>query len=153
MRRHQSRPSKTGFTLVEVIVAVAIFGFAIFAVMELVGQGLQLVHSMQRQRPDLGTLAGKTMMGIIPPDGDLVSGEDTKPFDEDFGGNDGDSYALYPNATWERFLDPIDETNGLYRAAVTVIEQNKDGQETISKLHFLLFRADLAEAEVGAGTQ
>jgi|TARA_B100000959_G_C14812995_1_gene554612 type II secretory pathway pseudopilin PulG len=152
MERHQPIAPKAGFTLAEVLIAVSIFVIAIFAILMMVSQSMELVRSMQRQQPDLGTLAGKTMLGLLPPDGDLESGE-TKPFDEDFGGNEGGSIALYPDATWTRYLEPIDETNGLYRATITVIEINKDGQETESTLDFLLFRSDLAEAEVGAGTQ
>ena len=150
---HQLRASKTGFTLAEVLIAVAIFVIAIFAILKMVGQSMELVRSIQLQRPDLGTLAGKTLMEPPLPDGDLESGLST-PEDEDFGGNMGDEkYALYPDATWERYLDPIDETNGLYRATIRVKEINKDGQESEFSLNFLLFRPDLAEAEVGAGTQ
>ena len=149
---HQLRASKTGFTLAEVLIAVAIFVIAIFAILKMVNQSMELVRSMQLQRPDLGTLAGKTLLEPPLPDGDLESGL-TKPEDEDFGGNNGGSFALYPDATWERNLEAIDETNGLYRATIRVIEINKDGQESEFALDFLLFRPDLAEVEVGAGTQ
>ena len=146
---HQLRASKTGFTLAEVLIAVAIFVIAIFAILKMVGQSMELVRSMQQQRPDLGTLAGKTMLEPPLPDGTLASGLST-PEDEDFGGNMGGSFALYPDATWERYLEPIDETNGLYRATITVIEINKDGKESEFELNFLLFRPDLAEQEMGS---
>ena len=153
MKNLQPPPKKSGFTLAEVLIAVAIFVIAIFAILKMVGQSMELVRSMQLQRPDLGTLAGKTLLEPPLPDGDLESGL-TKPDDEDFGRNNGDSFALYPNAGWERYLEPIDETNGLYRVTITVEElSKKDGQVTESTLNFLLFRPDLAEAEVGAGTQ
>ena len=148
-KQHQLRASKTGFTLAEVLIAVAIFVIAIFAILKMVSQSMELVRSIQLQRPDLGTLAGKTLMESPLPDGDLESGL-TTPEDEDFGGNNGGSLALYPDATWERYLDPIDETNGLYRATIRVIELNKDGQESEFELNFLLFRPDLAEQEMGS---
>ena len=155
MRRHQLRATISGFTLAEVLIAVAIFVIAIFAILKMVSQSMSLVRSIQLQRPDLGTLAGKTMMD--PPQtgegGDVVNGLAsglTTPDDEDFGGNNGVSSMLYPNATWTRYLDPVDETNGLYRATITVIEVNKDGQETETGLNFLLFRPDLAEQEMGS---
>ena len=117
MKRHQPQASKPGFTLAEVLVAVAIFVIAIFAILKMVSQSMELVRSIQLQRPDLGTLAGKTMMD--PPQtgggGDAVNGLASglsTPDDEDFGGNNGGSIALYPDAKWERYLDPIDETNG-----------------------------------------
>ncbi len=149
MKRHQPRIRKTGFTLVEVLVAVVIFVIAIFAVLKQVNQVMAMVKSMQQQRPDLGTLAGKTMFEPPLPEGTLESGLST-PEDEDFGGNMGDSFALYPDATWERYLEPIDETNGLYRATIRVIEINKDGKESEFALNFLLFRPDLAEQEMGS---
>ena len=149
MRRHQLRATISGFTLAEVLIAVAIFVIAIFAILKMVGQSMELVRSIQLQRPDLGTLAGKTLMEPPLPDGDLESGLST-PEDEDFGGNMGGSFALYPDATWERYLDPIDETNGLYRATIRVKEINKDGQESEFSLNFLLFRPDLAEQEMGS---
>ena len=152
MKDLQPPPKTSGFTLAEVLIAVAIFVIAIFAILKMVGQSMELVRSMQQQRPDLGTLAGKTMLEPPLPDGTLESGLST-PEDEDFGGNMGGSFALYPDATWERYLEPIDETNGLYRATITMEELNKDGQVTESTINFLLFRPDLAEAEVGAGTQ
>ena len=148
-KQPQLRASKTGFTLAEVLIAVAIFVIAIFAILQMVSQSMELVRSIQLQRPDLGTLAGKTLMEPPLPDGDLESGPAT-PEDEDFGGNNGGSLALYPDATWERYLDPIDETNGLYRATIRVIELNKDGQESEFELNFLLFRPDLAEQEMGS---
>ena len=148
-KQPQLRASKTGFTLAEVLIAVAIFVIAIFAILQMVSQSMELVRSIQLQRPDLGTLAGKTLMEPPLPDGDLESGP-TTPEDEDFGGNNGGSLALYPDATWERYLDPIDETNGLYRATIRVIELNKDGQESEFELNFLLFRPDLAEQEMGS---
>ena len=155
MRRRQLRAAMSGFTLAEVLIAVAIFVIAIFAILKMVSQSMSLVRSIQLQRPDLGTLAGKTMMDSLQTGegGDVVSGLAiglTTPDDEDFGGNNGGSSMLYPNATWTRYLDPVDETNGLYRATITVIEVNKDGQETETGLNFLLFRPDLAEQEMGS---
>ena len=50
------------FTLAEVLIAVGIFVVAIFAILQLVGQGLELVRVMQQQRPDMGALAAKTLV-------------------------------------------------------------------------------------------
>ena len=155
MRPHQLQVTIFGFTLAEVLIAVAIFVIAIFAILKMVSQSMSLVRSIQLQRPDLGTLAGKTMMDSpqTGEGGDVINGLASglsKPDDEDFGGNNGGSSMLYPDATWTRYLNPIDETNGLYRATITVIEVNKDGQETETGLNFLLFRPDLAEQEMGS---
>ena len=142
----RSRKREKGLTLVEVIVAVAIFVVAITATMISVNQGLQLVRSMQENRPDIGALAGKTLLDLPVPDGELESGL-TVPVDEDFGGNGGGELALYPDALWERELFALDETNGLYQASIFVNLINRDGTETDYEVRFLMFRPDLAEAE------
>jgi hypothetical protein len=147
-----SRRGEASFTLAEVLIAVAIFVIAVFAILELVAQNMQLVKFIQQQRPDLGALAGKTMMELPPPDGELATGL-LGPPDEDFGGNGGGPLALYPNSRWDRNLEAIDATNGLYRATLTVIQVNNDGQETEFTLNFLLYRPDLAESELSGGTQ
>ena len=84
---------QAGFTLSEVLIAVAIFVIAIFAILQLVNQSIQLVRAMQEQRPDLGALAGKTLIELPAPDGELSSGL-SDPVDEDFGGNGGGNLAL-----------------------------------------------------------
>ena len=149
------RPFKRGeasFTLVEVIAAVAIFMIAVMAILQLVNQNMKLVKMMQEQRPDLGALAGKTIMELPPPQGELATIR-VNPPDEDFGGNGGTGLALYRNARWERDLVAIDATNGLYRATITVYQENSDGYEDEFTLNFLMFRPDLAESELGSGTQ
>ena len=134
------------FTLAEVMIAVAIFVVAIFAILQLVSQGLELVRVMQQQRPDIGALAAKTLVELPEPDGTLATGL-TEPMDEDFGGNGGGEYTLYPNARWQRDIMSLDATNGLYQAKITVNEQDGDGETTEYQIRFLMFRPDLAELE------
>ena len=136
------------FTLAEVLIAVGIFVVAIFAILQLVGQGLELVRVMQQQRPDMGALAAKTLVELPEPDGTLATGL-TEPLDEDFGGNGGGEFTLYPDARWQRDIMSLDATNGLYQATVTVYEQVGDGENTEYQLRFLMFRPDLAELEMG----
>ena len=138
---------RSGFTLLEVLIAVAIFVVAIGLILIEVSQSMQLVRAMQVQRPDLGALAGKTLLEMPAPDGELASGL-SSPVDEDFGGNGGGELALYPDAQWQRDLMAIDATNGLYQASILVNEINRDGSETDYELRFLMFRPDLAEAEL-----
>ena len=137
------------FTLAEVLIAVGIFVVAIFAILQLVGQGLELVRVMQQQRPDMGALAAKTLVELPEPDGTLATGL-TEPLDEDFGGNGGGQFTLYPDARWQRDIMSLDATNGLYQATVTVVEQVGGGENTEYQLRFLMFRPDLAELEMGA---
>ena len=136
------------FTLAEVLIAVGIFVVAIFAILQLVGQGLELVRVMQQQRPDMGALAAKTLVELPEPDGTLATGL-TEPLDEDFGGNGGGEFTLYPDARWQRDIMSLDATNGLYQATITIEEQVGDGENTEYQLRFLMFRPDLAELEMG----
>ena len=136
------------FTLAEVLIAVFIFVVAIFAILQLVGQGLQLVRVMQQQRPDLGALAAKTLVELPEPDGALATGL-SEPMDEDFGGNGGGRFTLYPDARWQRDIMSLDATNGLYQAIVTVEEQVGDGDLAEYQIRFLMFRPDVAEVEMG----
>jgi hypothetical protein len=137
------------FTLAEVLIAVAIFVVAIFAILQLVGQGLDLVRVMQQQRPDMGALAAKTLVELPEPDGTLATGL-TEPMDEDFGGNGGGEFTLYPDARWQRDIMSLDATNGLYQATITIEEQVGGSENTEYQLRFLMFRPDLAELEMGA---
>ena len=136
------------FTLAEVLIAVFIFVVAIFAILQLVGQGLQLVRVMQQQRPDLGALAAKPLVELPEPDGALATGL-SEPMDEDFGGNGGGRFTLYPNARWQRDIMSLDATNGLYQAIVTVEEQVGGGDLAEYQIRFLMFRPDVAEDEMG----
>lgn len=136
------------FTLAEVLIAVGIFVVAIFAILQLVNQGLELVRVMQQQRPDMGALAAKTLVELPEPDGTLATGL-TEPLDEDFGGNGGGEFTLYPDARWQRDIMSLDATNGLYQATITIEEQVGDGENTEYQLRFLMFRPDLAELEMG----
>ena len=154
--------NKKAFTLAEVLVAVAIFVIAIFSILELVNQTLNTVRAIQRQTPDLGALAGRTLVDLPVPEGELASGL-TDPIDPDFGKNlGGDSSdvdrSIYPDAKWQRELFALDETNGFYQASIFVEDEIKPRNHTKPsifieyELRFLMFRPDLAEIELGGGS-
>ena len=125
------------FSLLEVVIAVAIFFTAIFGVMQLVSSNLSLVRSLQAKRPDLGTLAGKCLMAT-----NWVEGVET-PYDEDFGFNDGGYGSLYPEAGWERdwmlVATNVSLTNGLHRVDIKLTETLAQ-QEAVSKMSILMYR-------------
>ena len=92
LRTNRLNPS--AFTLVEVMVAVAILMVCMVSVLLLVNQSLKLVKEMQKQRPDLGALAGKTLMDPVQPNQESPSINvleigTVQPFDEDFELNQG----------------------------------------------------------------
>jgi len=149
--------SKKAMTLVEVMLAVVIFVIAIFSILSLVNQTLNTVKAIQRQTPDLGALAGRTLLELPVPEGELDVGL-TDPIDPDFGKNVGADRPIYPNAWWKRDLIPLDETNGLYQASVIVedevIRKNKNSPSIFVEyeLRFLMFRPDLAKSLLGDGS-
>ncbi len=151
------RQSSAGFTLAEVLIAVAIFAIAVFAILQLVNQNLQLVRMMQKQKPDLGALADRTLTEPAEADGGtLLVQLDDAPMDEDFGLNEGaGADSLYPDSSWWRDIEPFeplgenkDETKGLYRVTIHVEETNA-GETREIILKYLMFRPDVAEAEAG----
>tara|TARA_Y100000588_G_scaffold393149_1_gene507791 strand:- start:454 stop:948 length:495 start_codon:yes stop_codon:yes gene_type:complete len=150
----KSLSHRMAFTLSEVLIAVAIFVIAIFAILELVNQTLNTVRAIQRQTPDLGALAGRTLIDLPIPEGELASGP-TNPTDEDFGKNIGANRPIYPDAEWYRELFALDETNGFYQASIFVQDEIRSKNPTKPskfveyELRFLMFRPDLAEAELG----
>ena len=148
--RFSHRQSSTGFTLAEVLISVAIFAIAVFAILQLVNQNLQLVRMMQKQKPDLGALADRTLTEPTEAaNGTLRVQFDDAPMDEDFGLNEGaGADALYPDSSWWRDIEPLDETNGLYRVTIHVEETNAGETREIT-LKYLMFRPDVAEAEAG----
>ena len=155
--RFPRRQSSAGFTLAEVLIAVAIFAIAVFAILELVNQNLQLVRMMQKQKPDLGALADRTLTEPAEAaNGTLRVQLDDSPMDEDFGLNEGaGADALYPDSSWWRDIEPFeplgenkDETKGLYRVTIHVEETNAGETREIT-LKYLMFRPDVAEAEAG----
>ena len=148
--RFPRRQSPAGFTLAEVLIAVAIFALAVFAILELVNQNLQLVRMMQKQRPDLGALADRTLTEPAEAaNGTLRVQFDDAPMDEDFGLNEGaGADALYPDSSWWRDIEPLDETNGLYRVTIHV-EETIAGEPQEIILRYLMFRPDLAEDDAG----
>ena len=148
--RFLRRQSAAGFTLAEVLIAVAIFAIAVFAILELVNQNLQLVRMMQKQRPDLGALADRTLTEPAEADGGTLRVQlDDSPMDEDFGLNEGaGEIPLYQKASWWRDIEPLDETNGLYRVTIHVEETNAGETREIT-LRYLMFRPDVAESEAG----
>lgn len=151
LKKHSS---KKAMTLVEVMFAVVIFVIAIFSILVLVNQTLNTVKAIQRQTPDLGALAGRTLLELPAPEGELEIGL-TDPIDPDFGKNIGADRPIYPNAWWKRDLIPLDETNGLYQASVIVedeiIRKNTNSPSIFIEyeLRFLMFRPDLAKALLG----
>ncbi len=115
---------QTAFTLLEVMIAMAIFFMAIFAILDLVSQNLKLARGLSMGEFDIGTVAAQIAQTNRLQEGS-VSG--------DFGD-------FYPGASWTADI-ALSGTGGLYQADITVNwPQNGAMQE--EKTQILLYRPD-----------
>ena len=118
-KRSTRRSERGAFTLVEVMMAVAIFVMCMFAILSLVSQNLRAARSLTIQTPHAGMLAAQLSLTNMLEEG-VESG--------DFGD-------LYPGYEWQRNIVWIG-SNGLFRVQF-VIGQN--GQEE-SKLEVEVYK-------------
>jgi len=118
--------SKRGFTLLEVIVASAIFFIAGFAILELVTRSISAARSLQQREPDAGMVAASLSLT-----NQLLEGSETGDF-EDFCGN------LYPDYSWGRDIYEVG-SNGLFQVDFYVINDKRQGAEP-AKMSILLYR-------------
>ncbi len=120
----QQRNRRRAFTLLEVMVAVAVFFAAVVAVLELVSQNLRLAQAFQQARPSTADLAAEIALGTT-----MQEGTETGDFGE-----------FYLGSTWTQDTVLVG-TNGLYRVDLTVHELL--GEKTIeSKMSVLFYRPE-----------
>jgi hypothetical protein len=117
---------KGGFTLLEVIIACAIFFIAGFAILELVTRSVSMARSLQQREPDAGMIAASLSLT-----NQLIEGSDTGDF-EDLCGN------LYPDYSWGRDIYEVG-SNGLFQVDFFVINDKRKGAEPV-KMSILLYR-------------
>jgi len=94
-----------GFTLLEVMIALAIFFMAIFAILQSTSQSLGAARLLQQKEstPDLGILIGELSLTNKVEEGIL----------------DGDFGDYYPGAAWTREINSV-ATNGLFQVDFTI---------------------------------
>ncbi len=118
----------SAFTLLEVIIACAIFFMCVFAILGVVTQGLAAARIMQRKEPDAGMVAAALSLTNQITEGTL-SGD----FDDLFGD-------LYKGYSWSADMYEI-SSNSLFQVDITVYKDGggrRGGGET--KLSVLMFR-------------
>ena len=103
---HVSRCS-FGFTILEVIIACALFFIATFAILNLISQGLTGARSLQQKQPDAGLLAAELTMT-----NQLIEGVESGDFEELYPG-------VYPGYTWTREVLEVG-SNGLFRVTFSI---------------------------------
>ena len=115
------------FTLLEVMIAVAIFFMATISILELLTQTVRAAHSLSQNVPTAGMLAADLSL--------------TNKLEESF--DYGDFRPLYPHYSWERQIVSA-ATNGLFRVDFVVYRD----KTVDSKMSILFYRPD--SPQVGA---
>src|SRR5437867_3009459 len=104
------------FTLLEVIVACAIFFIAGFAILSLVTRSVAAARSLQHREPDAGMLAA-----VLSLTNKLVEGNDSGDFQDICG-------SLYAEYRWEREIYEVG-SNGYFQVDFYVYSDKKKGSE------------------------
>jgi prepilin-type N-terminal cleavage/methylation domain-containing protein len=129
-----------GFTLLEVLVASAIFFICAFAVLELLSQGLASARALQQREPDIGILAAAYSLTNA---NQVEEGTESGNFEDIAPG-------LYPGYTWVRDVYEVG-SNGLYRVDFVVIhDRGRKGGVSESHLSVLKY-APGAKKGLGGG--
>ena len=103
------------FTLLEVIVACAIFFMVAFALLQMVTTGLIAARSLQVRHPDPGLVLAALSLTNAFEEGD-ISGD----YDEIAPGT-------YPGFRWEAFIEEVG-SNGLFQVQVLTYNDRKKGE-------------------------
>ena len=120
-----SRVDRKAFTLIEVLIGMALFFMAIFAILSLTTRSLGAARSLQRAVPNPGILAAE--LSSI-----------TNRVEE--GAESGDFGKAFPDYTWRRDVYAV-ATNGLFRADFWV-ERRGDRTQNEPSLSILLYRPE-----------
>jgi len=118
VRLHRKR---LAFTLLEVMIAAAIFFMGMFALLRLLSAGLHSAALLQKNAPTAGMAVAQLTL--------------TNKLEE--VAQTGDFGELYPDYRWELFPHEI-LTNGLFQVDVRVYHRS----EVFSTMSILLFRPD-----------
>lgn len=126
-----------GFTLLEVIVAFAIFFMVAFSVLELTTRSLASARALQQREPDPGLIAA--MLSLT---NQLIEGVVQGDFEEIYPGE-------YPNWRWATDIQEV-WSNGLFRADIVVFRDAKHGPAQ-AELSVLFYRPDSPPGKASTG--
>ncbi len=119
----RSRRSRSAFSLLEVMIAGAIFFMAIFAILALVSNLLRNARGLRRAELDAGMVAAQV-------------GNTNKLYE---GAQSGDFGKLYPGYSWEAEIHEA-ATNGLFQVDIFVFRRGM--QQPVDAMSIFLFRPD-----------
>jgi hypothetical protein len=117
-----------GFTLLEVMISLALFFMAVFSILGVVSQGLGAARSLQIEVPDSGSLAAELLLADRLEE----------------GWEEGDFGDLHPDYLWRRDIVEVG-TNGLFRVDF-LIAGARGGRLVESRSSILLWRPQSSSA-------
>lgn len=115
---------RSGFTLMEVMIAGGILFMCLFAILALIANTLSNARALQRMPVDAGILAADAFLSQK-----MVEGTDSGDFGE-----------LYPDYRWTSQTNMVG-TNGLFQVDLVVFRRTSDRPVT-SRMSILMYRPD-----------
>lgn len=127
---------EVAFSLMEVMIAIAVFFMAIFAILELTSRNLKMARALKTNSIDPGMAAAAIAM--------------TNSLEE--ATESGDFSPEYPDVKWTRTVTEM-SSNGLFQVDI-VVSQPVNGRYVDSPLQIILFRPQGAPtaAQIRAGS-
>lgn len=130
-----AKPTRSsGFTLVEVMIALMIFFMAVFTILSLLSNTLRNARVLQRKTIDVGMVAAQ----IIGTTNRMTEGS----LDGDFGD-------AYPDYSWTADVFPDEvATNGLVHVDMVVLGRGGNNKVD-ARMHILVFDPNFASKGLG----
>lgn len=114
---------KSGFTLLEVMIAMFVFFIVVFAVLGMVVQSLGAARALQVQHPDAGMLAASLSLSNF-----LEEGHESGDFED-----------VFPGYGWEREIIEVG-SNGLFQVNFFVFTKDARGKTVGENMSVLMFK-------------
>jgi len=115
--------SDSGFSLLEVVIAMFVFSLVVLAVLGMVVQSLGAARALQHQQADCGMVASMLSLSNTLEEG----------FDS------GDFENLVPDYRWERQITEVG-SNGFFQVDINVYKKNAHGKEVGESMSVLMYK-------------
>ena len=118
-------PTK-GFTLLEVMIAMAVFFIVVFAVLGIVVQSMGAARALATPQPDFAILASQVSLSNV-----LEEGFDSGDF--------GELTDEFKDYTWERQIVEVG-SNGLFQVDFVITKKDARGKAVSESMSVLMFK-------------
>ncbi len=115
----------SGFTLLEVMIAMAVFFIVVFAVLGMVVQSLGAARALQRPQPDFSILASALTLSNV-----LEEGVESGDFED---------LAEYQDYQWEREIIEVG-SNGLFRVDFVIMRKEGGAKHRAESMSVLMYK-------------